>query len=113
MISSKIYFLLLGIALVLTLAMLALCAWAFVSLARAVLKDGAAPRRPLPSVALPRQSEPEREETTREWWDDDLDPWAPGFEPMLVNPATGLMMIGGIGGIDVGGNPWGCSWHDD
>lgn len=27
-----------------------------------------------------------------------------------INPATGLPMIGGgIGGVDVGGNPYGCS----
>ncbi|WP_345797597.1 peptidase [Castellaniella sp. MT123] len=25
-----------------------------------------------------------------------------------INPATGLPMVGGIGGIDVGGSPWGA-----
>lgn len=30
----------------------------------------------------------------------------------VVNPATGLMMVGGTGGVDSGGNPYGSS-HDD
>ncbi|WP_291772523.1 peptidase [Castellaniella sp.] len=25
------------------------------------------------------------------------------------NPATGLPMVGGIGGVDVAGNPWGVN----
>lgn len=32
------------------------------------------------------------------------------------NPATGLPMIGGIGGVDAGGSPFGHEvhqWHDD
>lgn len=30
-----------------------------------------------------------------------------------VNPATGLPMLGDcLGGIDVGGNPWGLDLHD-
>lgn len=28
-----------------------------------------------------------------------------------VNPATGLPMIGGIGGVDVAGNPFGTDLH--
>jgi hypothetical protein len=37
-------------------------------------------------------------------WDDNT-----------INPATGLLMIGGTGGIDVGGNPFGTNFdhHDD
>lgn len=31
----------------------------------------------------------------------------------LINPATGLPMVGGIGGIDVGGDPFGSSFHHD
>jgi hypothetical protein len=27
----------------------------------------------------------------------------------LINPATALPMIGGVGGVDVAGNPWGCN----
>lgn len=34
----------------------------------------------------------------------------PPIEPVEINPATGLPMTGGIGGVDVGGNPYG---HDD
>lgn len=35
---------------------------------------------------------------TSEGYDDDL---------MHINPATGLLMIGGIGGLDTNGNPYG------
>lgn len=38
-------------------------------------------------------------------------------EPTQINPATGLPMTGpGIGGVDVGGNPYGTDlhrWQDD
>ena len=30
----------------------------------------------------------------------------------VINPASGLAMIGGIGGIDEEGNAYGCSWDD-
>lgn len=113
MLSLQLYLLILGTAFVLMLVMLALFAWALVSLARAVLKGGPAPRHPLPSVALPSPSEPEKEAPARKSWVDNLDPWEPGLDPMLVNPATGLMMIGGIAGRDVLGNRWGCAWSDD
>lgn len=33
-------------------------------------------------------------------------------EPTRINPATGLPMIGGIGGMDVQGNPYGTDLHD-
>ena len=29
-----------------------------------------------------------------------------------INPATGLPMIGGMGGIDLAGNPYGTNFHD-
>lgn len=29
-----------------------------------------------------------------------------------INPANGLPMIGGCGGLDIHGNPYGCSSHD-
>lgn len=29
-----------------------------------------------------------------------------------INPATGLPMIDGCGGVDVGGNPFGTNMHD-
>ena len=32
-------------------------------------------------------------------------------EPTIINPGSGLPMINGIGGIDVGGNTFGSSWH--
>jgi hypothetical protein len=32
-------------------------------------------------------------------------------EPIRINPATGLPMIGGIGGMDVQGNPYGTDLH--
>ncbi|SFN04154.1 hypothetical protein [Thermodesulforhabdus norvegica] len=31
----------------------------------------------------------------------------------VINPATGLLMIGGIGGFDVDGNPYGCDFSRD
>lgn len=31
--------------------------------------------------------------------------------PMDINPATGLPMVGDIGGVDVGGNPYGVDLH--
>lgn len=34
-------------------------------------------------------------------------------DDMLVNPATGLPMIGGYGGVDAAGNPFGSSDWDD
>lgn len=34
-------------------------------------------------------------------------------ETLWVNPATGLPMIGGIGGLDAGGNLFGCNLHAD
>ena len=37
-----------------------------------------------------------------------------GFmEVMPINPASGLPMIGGIGGVDVAGNPWGTTSDED
>ena len=35
----------------------------------------------------------------------------PPIEPVDINPATGLPMTGGIGGVDVGGNPYGTDLH--
>ena len=35
----------------------------------------------------------------------------PPIEPVEINPATGLPMTGGIGGVDVGGNPYGTDLH--
>ena len=33
-----------------------------------------------------------------------------GFSTMTdINPASGLPMVGGTGGVDVAGNPYGCS----
>lgn len=34
-------------------------------------------------------------------------------EEFLVNPASGLPMIGGMGGVDVEGNLWGTDLHDN
>ena len=36
-------------------------------------------------------------------------------EPMVINPASGLLMTDGIGGIDIMGNPYGVDFnhHDD
>lgn len=36
----------------------------------------------------------------------------PNIEINTINPATGLPMIGGMGGVDVGGNIYGSSAHD-
>lgn len=33
------------------------------------------------------------------------------IEPVEINPATGLPMTGGIGSVDVGGNPYGTDLH--
>lgn len=50
----------------------------------------------------------------------DSDPWElsdSGSPDWLdgprteINPATGLPMVGGIGGLDVMGNPWGVDLH--
>lgn len=30
-----------------------------------------------------------------------------------INPATGLPMVGGIGGVDVGGNLYGTDWQQN
>lgn len=35
----------------------------------------------------------------------------PPIEPVEINPATGLPMTGGIGSVDVGGNPYGIDLH--
>jgi len=34
-------------------------------------------------------------------------------EPVVVNPATGEIMIGGIGGVDTSGNPYGMDHSFD
>lgn len=34
-------------------------------------------------------------------------------DDFAVNPATGLPMVGGMGGVDVHGNPFGMDLHDD
>lgn len=33
-------------------------------------------------------------------------------DDIIINPATGLLMIGGIGGLDVGGNIFGTGLID-
>lgn len=41
--------------------------------------------------------------------------FSPGLEACPINPATGLPMVGGCGGFDVAGNPYGVdlsSTHD-
>lgn len=35
----------------------------------------------------------------------------PSIEPVDINPATYLPMTGGIGSVDVGGNPYGTDLH--
>ena len=35
----------------------------------------------------------------------------PPIEPVEINPATGLPMTGGIGSVDVGGNPYCADLH--
>jgi hypothetical protein len=42
-----------------------------------------------------------------------MDTEASTAEPSTVNPATGLLMVGGIGGLDMAGNPFGCDLHQD
>ncbi len=39
------------------------------------------------------------------------EPAAP-YEPPLINPATGQPMMGGIGGVDMSGNPYGVDLDD-
>ncbi len=34
-------------------------------------------------------------------------------ELSIINPATGLVMVGGMCGLDVAGNPYGFSWGED
>lgn len=34
-------------------------------------------------------------------------------ETCTTNPATGLPMVSGWGGVDVGGNPYGMNLHDN
>ena len=36
-----------------------------------------------------------------------------GFNEIVINPATGEMMIGGIAGVDASGNPYGIDLHSD
>jgi hypothetical protein len=45
--------------------------------------------------------------------DDDPSTASAAIEPTAINPATGLPMIGGIGSIDVMGNPYGTDLHAD
>ena len=57
------------------------------------------------------------------WWGSDIDTGiteSPSFSNDLfenhgcdINPATGLPMVGGCGGVDVAGNPYGADLHDD
>jgi hypothetical protein len=44
--------------------------------------------------------------------DDDFTKAGGGFDDDCINPATGLPMVGGIGGVDVAGNPYGTSGDD-
>lgn len=49
------------------------------------------------------------------WPDDDsanTDPSSIGQDDAYctINPATGLPMVGGCGGVDVAGNPFGVDW---
>lgn len=44
----------------------------------------------------------------RGWFSRDETPSIP-TEETLINPATGLTMIGGYGGVDAAGNPYGSS----
>ncbi len=37
----------------------------------------------------------------------DSNPTSTGLDETAINPANGLPMIGGMGGIDVEGNPYG------
>lgn len=43
-------------------------------------------------------------------YDDDPYPWNADTE---INPATGMPMVGGMGGIDIEGNAFGVSSHND
>lgn len=35
-----------------------------------------------------------------------------GFDAPMINPANGLPMVGGIGGMDIHGNSYGSNYHD-
>lgn len=107
-----------GTALVLMLVMLALFAWACAWMAREVFRPGARPS-PAPSTQLLADVEHDPPTADRRpSWDED-DAWYLKPSVMHFNPATGLPIIegtgdvGGMGGIDVGGNPWGTSWSED
>lgn len=108
----------LGVCGVLALGMLALFTWAGVWMVRDVLRQGPRPR-PAPSRPRVVDVEPVSPRMApRPWylnhaarWDDDA--W------MHVNPATGLPIIPGtggihgVGGIDVSGTPFGMSNDED
>ena len=57
-----------------------------------------------------------------DWFSNDSDGFNPhswmndalsnSHDVSWVNPATGLPMIGGMGGVDVAGNPFGTDLHD-
>jgi len=42
------------------------------------------------------------------WFSDGLD-----HSETEINPASGLPMVGGTGGVDIEGNPYGMDNHDD
>lgn len=47
---------------------------------------------------------------------NDSSPTPSGLDEVVVNPANGLPMIGGMGGLDIEGNPYGTdsdSFNDD
>jgi hypothetical protein len=50
-------------------------------------------------------------------WDHSWDDWDSGLlnddDDNVVNPATGLMMMGGMGGVDSAGNMFGCDNSQD
>lgn len=49
-------------------------------------------------------------------YDSTASPAAPALDDTYctINPATGLPMVGGCGGVDVGGNPYGMDpMHHD
>lgn len=46
-------------------------------------------------------------------WDSDFGGSSASFDELVVNPASGLLMVGGIGGLDAEGNSFGSSHHDD
>lgn len=50
------------------------------------------------------------------WFDSIYGEEAPcdiGASHCDINPATGLPMVGGCGGVDVEGNPYGADLHHD